>query len=334
VIGVEIQMARLKQPPAEQRTGDALTKLLKIQYGVLTRNQALEAGLSRQVLRSRIQSGGRWQRLLPGVYLAVTGTPTADQLDVAALLYVGWGSALTGSAALRWHGMSSRPRRQGLVDVLVPAGSRRQSLAFVAVQRTTRMPELVCYRGPVSFALPARAVADAVRLVDDLRSARATVAGAVQSRLCEVDQLSEELRAGPIRGSALMRRVLTEVAAGARSSAEAEFMDLIKRGGLPTPLFNASLYLDDELIAVADAWWPEAALAAEVDSREWHLSPEDWEYTMRRHARMTSLGILVLHFSPNQIRHKPEEVLRTIKTTLKNRQGHPAPPITAKPATG
>jgi hypothetical protein len=59
---------------------------------------------------------------------------------------------------------------------------------------------------------------------------------------------------------------------------------LLKRARLPDPLFNARLYLGDQLIAVPDAWWPQAGLVAEVDSREWHLSPDDWEHTMRRHA--------------------------------------------------
>jgi len=51
---------------------------------------------------------------------------------------------------------------------------------------------------------------------------------------------------------------------------------------------------------VADAWWAAAGVAAEIDSREWHLAPAGWERTMRRHAEMISQGILVLHFSPGQ----------------------------------
>jgi hypothetical protein len=53
---------------------------------------------------------------------------------------------------------------------------------------------------------------------------------------------------------------------------------------------------DGSLIAIADAWWPGERVAAEVDSREWHLSPADWEETMRRHNEMERHGIRVLHF--------------------------------------
>lgn len=112
--------------------------------------------------------------------------------------------------------------------------------------------------------------------------------------------------------------------------------DLIKRGRLPLPLFNARLYFGDELIAVADAWWPQAGVVAEADSKEWHLSPEAWEKTMSRHARLTSLGILVLHFTPRQIRDEPDQVLATIRQALASRRDVPQPatPIRTVPAEG
>jgi hypothetical protein len=70
------------------------------------------------------------------------------------------------------------------------------------------------------------------------------------------------------------------------------------------------------LIAVPDAWWPGERLAAEVDSREWHLSPADWEETMRRHNGMERHGIRVLHFSPGQIRREPRSVTSAIAEGL------------------
>jgi very-short-patch-repair endonuclease len=89
------------------------------------------------------------------------------------------------------------------------------------------------------------------------------------------------------------------------------------------PMFNARLYRGDVLLAVPDAWWPDAGLAAEVDSREWHLSPADWERTMRRHDRMSACGIVVLHFTPRQIRLEPAVVAATIKTALSNARTDP-----------
>ena len=311
-----------------------LSGLLKRQRGVITRHQALTCGLSNDMLSRRARSGGSWQRLLPGVYLTVTGTPTQEQLEVAALLYAGPGSTLTGLAALRRHGV--RTPASSTVDVLVPVPRERKSAHYVVIRLTRRLPEQVCYLGPVQFVLPARAVADSARWLDDLASVRAIVASAVQNRLCTIDQLVAELRSGPVQGSASFRTVLAEVTSGVRSSREAEMKDLIKRGRLPLPLFNSRLYCGDELIAVADAWWPEAGVVAEVDSKEWHLSPDEWEKTMSRHARMTSLGILVLHFTPRQIRYEADQVLATIRQALASRDGAPQPvtSIRTVPAEG
>lgn len=99
------------------------------------------------------------------------------------------------------------------------------------------------------------------------------------------------------------------------------------------PMFNARLYVGQVLIAVADAWWPEAAVAAEVDSREWHLSPGDWERTLRRHARLTAHGILVLHFTPRQIRTEPAAVVAAIRAALDAARADGQPRVRALPAS-
>jgi len=308
-----------------------LAELLRKQHAVITRRQTTTCGMTADALWARIRPEGAWQRLLPGVYLAVTGTPTVDQRDMAGLLYAGPGSMLTAAAALRRLGLKAP--RIDVVDVLVPAARRRQSTGFVRVLRTTRMPEQGCISGQIRFAMAARAVADAARTLKDLGEVRAVVADSVQRRWCRVTELAEELRRGPVAGSAHLRRVLAEVADGIRSSAEADLRDLVKRAGLPMPMFNARLYAGKVLIAVADAWWPEAAVAAEVDSREWHLSPEDWERTLRRHARLTAHGILVLHFTPKQIRTEPAQVVAAIGAALDAARADGQPLVRALPAS-
>lgn len=316
---------------ADRRGAASFEVLVRRQHDVITRQQALASGLPADVIARRVGPGRRWQRMLPGVYLTVTGTPTQDQRDTAALLYAGPGSALTAGAALRR--LNLRAPRTDTIDVLVPQHRQRRSAGFVVMHRTWRMPELVGYDGPVSFVLAVRAVADMVRQLHDLREARDVVGAAVQSRGCTVEQLAAEVEAGPVRGSALLRATLAEVSDGVRSAGEGDLWSLIKRGKLPEPMYNARLYVGPKLIAIADAWWPQAALAVEVDSRQWHLSPADWEETMRRHARMTALGILVLHFSPAQIRSAPTEVLTQIRLAIESRRGQRLPRIDARPAS-
>lgn len=308
-----------------------LAELLRKQHQVIARCQIITCGMTEGALRARIRSGGPWQRLLPGVYLAVTGTPTADQRDMAGLLYAGPGSIITAAAALRRLGLKGP--RIDVVDILVPAARRRQNAGFVRVLRTTRMPEQACISGQIRFAMAVRAVADAARTLKDLGEVRAVVADSVQRRWCRVTELAEELRRGPVTGSAHFRRVLAEVADGIRSTAEGDLRDLVRRAGLPMPMFNARLYAGKALIAVADAWWPDAAVAVEVDSREWHLSPGDWERTLRRHARLTAHGILVLHFTPKQIRTEQAAVVAAIRAALDAGRADGQPRVRTLPAS-
>jgi hypothetical protein len=305
---------------------DGLDKLLDQQLSVVSRGQLLGLGMKDNAMQYRVRTGGPWQALLPGVYLGLTGTPNLLQKEMAALLYAGPGSLITGPVALMHHGLRCREVLE-TVDVLVPAGRRRNSIGFVRLHRTVRMPERIVSSGPVRLVEVARAVADTVRLLADLRDARAVVADAVQRGRCTVLDLARELRDGPIRDSAMFRSVLGEVAEGIRSTAEGDLRDLISAARLPMPLFNASLYVGDTFLARPDAWWPTAGVAAEVDSYEWHLSPADADRTRKRHDLMGAAGVIALHFSPRQIRRERTEVARLIRDALKSGLNRPPLPI-------
>jgi len=254
--------------------------------------------------------------------MAATGAPTTLQQEMAALLYAGPGSVITGPAALRCHHI--RCELTDIVDVLVPATRQRRDTKFVQLHRTTRMPARIWQAGPVRYVPPSRAVADAVRALTSLRNVRAVVADAVQRDKCAISSLVTELAEGPAKGSALFREALADVAGGIRSAAEGDLRDLLARSGLAMPLFNPSLYdHGGTFIARPDAWWPRLGIAVEVDSREWHTSPEDHARTLARGRRMAKYQIVVLRFTPRQIRSQPAEVIKDIKAALDGARGRP-----------
>ena len=196
------------------------------------------------------------------------------------------------------------------------------------------MPEFVFTDGAMRFAEAARAVADAARELGSFRDVRAVAADAVQRGRCRVDQLAGELGQAPVRQSAWLRRALAEVADGVRSAAEGDLRSLIRAAGLPPPIYNARLYIGRELLAVADAWWPDAGVAVEVDSREWHLSPADWERTMRRSRRMSAKGIIMVHVTPHRIRTEAERIVADIRDALHSGRARPAVAVRTLPAAG
>ncbi len=308
----------------------ALADLLAAQHQVISRKQALARGMTERALHYRVRIRGSWQRLLPGVFLAVTGTPTDDQRDVAAQLYAGSDGLITGTAALRRWGI--RAPHSGLIDMLVPSERQRRSAGFVRIYCTKRMPEQAFTLGTVSMAPIPRAVADSARGLTRLADVRALVATVVQQGRCSADQLVAELEDGPVQGSALLRMAIADIRDGVRSSPEADLKDLLRRAKIRTPMFNPRLYSGDEFVASPDGWWPDLGVAAEVDSREYHLSPKDHERTLERHARMAAHGITVLHFTPRQIRTQPTQVAAILRAALVAARGRPALNIRTIPA--
>jgi very-short-patch-repair endonuclease len=315
------RVSQRRRPPRERADWVA-----RGQFGVISRAQALDCGLALGSVQHRLRPGGQWTLMLPGVYRTDTGAPAMEQLLMGAVLYAGEGSLITGLAALRYYRVRAAP--PAVIDVLIPASRRRASRQFVVVHRVQAMPRQGAARGPVRFTAPARAAADAARGLTRLADVRAVGAAVVQQGRCTVPDLTAELNGGPRRHSGLLRIALDEVADGVRSPAEADLRTLVRRTGLPAPLYNARLYLGGRLLAVPDAWWPEAGVVAEVDSRAWHLSPAEWEQTMRRHAALTAAGLLVLHFSPRQLRNAPGALVSAIRGALA--VGRPAPGVTVR----
>jgi hypothetical protein len=310
-----------------------LRQLLQVQHQVITRRQALLCGMPHSTLDRQIAPGGAWQRLLPGVYLAVTGTATRDQREMAALLYAGPRSLITGSAAVRRHRLSSPG--PDFVDVLIPWNRQRQSTGFVRTHRTRRMPERGYVTGKIWFAKPPRAVADAARSLTRFDDVRHIVCAAVQQRACTVAELTEELEAGPAAGASLLREALVEIGDGVRSVAEGDLRTLVLRSDLPRPMFNARLYdTNGVFIATVDDWWQEAGVAGEVDSRAYHLSAEDQDRTAERHDMLIAHGIFPLHFSPRRIKTDPAGIIRDLRSAIEEGLRRPPLPINALPAAG
>lgn len=314
----------MRHTPAE--ADRAVLDVLRRQGYLITRSQALEAGWSEGTLRYRTRAAGPWGVVLPGVYTNHNGPLTGVQREIAAVLYAGRGCVITGQAALQRHGVPI-PKTE-VVDVLIPHSTRRQSAGFVRVHRTSRMPERPWVSNGIRWAPVTRAVADVARGGLALREVRAVVAAAVQRRQCTIQQLAAELGAGRPQGSSALRAALEEVADGVASAAEGDLRRLVRVSRLPEPLYNPQLYVGDEFLAQPDLWWRDAGVAGELDSREWHLSPELWQKTIARHSAMSAQGIIVLHFTPSQIKTDAARVVGELRSAIE--AGLRRPPLTIR----
>jgi hypothetical protein len=307
--------------------------LTHLNGSVVVRTRDLEArGISRGTITRRTRPGGPWRPLMPAIVLLHNGPPTRDDMRRAALLHAGPGAVLTGSDALELHGMSRMPPPTGLIHVLIPADRRRAGAGKLLVERTDRLPSAA--RGRWPLAPIERAALDLSRRSGDRDVVRAVLAEVVQRGRTTPGRLLAELEAGSDRGTALPREVLAAVSDGVRSVAEAKARELIGRSGLPQPMWNARVVdaRTCRFIAVADAWFDGVALAWEIDSYEFHLSPADYERTLERRVAMTAVGIAVVAHSPKQVIERSSQVLADLTGNLEQATRRPRPPVVAIPA--
>jgi hypothetical protein len=308
-----------------------LTGLARKQYGIVTRKQALECEMTEKALWYALTKPNGWRIVLPGVYLMVGGKLSTDQRDMAALLYAGPGSVITGIAAIRRHGIACVDR--DVVDVLIPGDEQRKPTEFVRILRTYRMPARYRIEHGIRFAYLPRAVGDAARASHVRGEVEAFVGATIQDSSCTVEMLVKELREGPEGGTRLFRGALANATVGVRSAAEADLKRLVERSGIEKPLYNPRLYLPDgTFLCSPDLWWEKYGVGGEVDSLAYHFRAQDYEKTIMRHNRIERTGIHLLHWVPQTIKRDSRTVESDIRAALAAASRRTPPRIITVPA--
>lgn len=166
--------------------------------------------------------------------------------------------------------------------------------------------------------------------MSDRRQVEAVLAESVQRGFTTPAKLSIELEAGSDRGSARPRAALRAISLGARSTAEIDGTRLAIRARLPEPKWNVALRTSNGLaLPTPDAWFDDVALAWEIDSYAWHLSPASYAKTLSRHNAMTGAGIIVLHTLPTQLREEPGRVIADLQAAYVQAASRPRPALIA-----
>lgn len=298
-----------------------LATILTDQDGLITREQALAAGMTDSAIRHATRPGGAWQRLVPGLYATVTGPLTPRQRLQAALLHAGPDSMISGAHACQAHGLRYVPEVPRPL-VLASQECRSATNRLAVVRRALVLPTPRQVAG-LRVAPVERAVLDTVRRSGaapevrlSLQDTRALVCESVQRRLTTPARLAAELAAAPPNGTRLARRAVDDVMAGCWSAPECEVRDLVRRSRvLPEPRWNTPL--PGLSAVVPDGWWDEARLVLEVDSAEHHDFGTGPEQTKRRHGRMVAAGWTVMPIAPVRIRREPATLLLEIESAYR-----------------
>lgn len=290
--------------------------------------ELIALGLTGRAIHDRCQAGGPWQRLDSGLVLLTNQPPNRSQRIQAALTIAGQEAVLTGVDALLLHDMTAA-RLSGPVHLLVPPRRQPGLVDGVLFERTHQLPEPLHRAGFPIAPLP-RATIDTCRRAKAAEHVRALLSESIHRGKVTPATLRDELDRAGSRGTALPRRMLAEIDDKVRSVAQGWAKRLVQRAGLPLPAWRVPITsANGAHVATADAWWDEVGLAWEVDSYAFDLSPVDANATLRRAARLTACGVLVVHTSPAQLRDEPTVVADLLRGAYDQAAARPRPKVTA-----
>lgn len=277
---------------------------------VVTRTEALAAGMTRDHIRQRVRSG-RWRPLAHGVYDRGAVDMSTDRFDrerqehahraeAAALACGGSAAALHSAAVLvglpLWRPLPSP------VSLNVALGSWNGTRPGVVIHRMT-MDEGDVVNGRVPTTSVARTCVDLARLSslsDGLTASDAALrAGSVtSSALVEVAERTRDRR-GRRRGLVAAREASALRESPAESASWAYFLHL------RIPLPQCQVVMVDRwgtFLARVDFWWESARLVGECDGRMKYASVDDLYAEKRREDALRSEGLQVVRWSPEDLR--------------------------------
>lgn len=126
-----------------------LERLARNQAGVVSRQQALKAGLTRGMIDTKVKSGW-WVLVHAGVYQIFTGHITREARLWAAILYAGQGAYLSHRTAAQINKLTDD--ESPVIDVTIPSNRRVKAPEGVSIHLSShkamvwRPPGVPAYR--------------------------------------------------------------------------------------------------------------------------------------------------------------------------------------------
>lgn len=285
---------------------------------IVTRSEALAAGLTRDQIRQRLRSG-RWRHLDTGVYLRQTARRTdLDDFADARLAHV----ERCVAAARRHHGctigFASAALTQGLPlatgvpklgQLIVPPGGWTGIRNGVRYRAATLPISDVAGVG-VQVTSFARTVADVAR-THPLADTLAVGDAAVRSGAVTLDEVLEVLRhMGTVRGCRRAAEAVTHLDARRETALESLSWARFLEWRLPLPEVQHEFWDDEGFVGRVDFWWSRFGLVAEADGRLKYATGEDLYAEKRREDRLRALGLGVLRWGWSDLWGTPADRLR------------------------
>ena len=288
------------------------------QLGAFTREQAHELGVSDDQLRSRVKSGFLVQTG-PNVY-RMNGPGPSPKTQLRQLLAdVGGLAVASRFTAAALHGFDG----YGLVPPFDLTIHRDRQVRRYPHRIHTATSLDVIDRGEVdgvAVTRPARTLIDLARheAVEQLVIA---VDSALRDRLVTERSLHRRIVALRRQGMHGIPRLIdavegAEVARGAHSWLEREFLRLVAAAGLPAPTPQVVLTRANGRLVRVDFHFPGTNVVVEVLGYRWHRSPSSLRRDAERLNALLDRGVRPYQFTYSQVVEAPVEVIDGVRRAL------------------
>lgn len=295
----------LRLGPMEDERSFQWRSLLQSQSGVISREQARDAGFTPKAIEWQLRSG-TWQRRHRGAYATFTGDLSREAKLWAVVLRVGPGAVLSHETAAEVHRLTDKPSAP--IHISVPAERRpvqHRKIRGVVIHRSRCLvPE---WQPP--WQLPRTTVEDTVLdLITAARSfddAYGWISAAVGRRLTTPELLGKALAArSRMRWRAWVTGAVQDAANGVHSPLERNYVHGVERAhGLPAARRQArrrhgsrTRYLDN--------MYEPYGLCVELDGVAAHPAEGRWRDTRRDNANLVQGTDTLRYGWPDATEHR------------------------------
>jgi very-short-patch-repair endonuclease len=295
----------------------SLREQVSLQAGVLTRQQALNAGLPGEVVAWRVRSE-RWATIYPGIYATFTGPVSRTARLWAIALYAGPQARLSHQTAAELHRLSDE--HCPLVHVSIPGSRRVRAPEGVVVHRRARLDSPWRPVGLPPHTFIDETIIDLVAAAADLDEVIAIVTGAFGRKLASEAHLKrlagERAR---LRWRKELGQLIEECARGAHSPLEYRHdRDVQRAHGLPEPVKQARFRKQDGSWGYRDRCYPQyGGLVIELDGKRFHREEQRGRDTDRDNEAAVSGA--TLRYGWDSVTRTPCETAKQQAEALRNR---------------
>jgi hypothetical protein len=298
----------------------SLCELARFQGGVVTRKQALAAGLSTGVIVSKIKYA-RWRQLYRGVYATFTGPVSREARLWSAVLYAGKGAELSHETAAELHGLIDRPALP--IHVTVPASRRVRPAPGLVIHLSARARNVWFPRGVLPHTFVEDTVLDLVHAAGSFDDVCGWVTRAFGRRLTsEGPLLATMTQRKKLRWRVELEGLVRAAAGGAHSVLEFRYdRDVERAHGLPAAKRQVPFTKPDGRGGFRDRYYEKYGLAIELDGKEWH--PEEKRpVDVGRDNLVSTTGGSTLRYGWDDVSRRSCEAAAQVAKSLRARGWH------------